>query len=271
MADMYKQLETRNPGAAGTCFEQLVHIFWLEKIQDIPRTTDVKHVKLELRSKYPTEVLSEDEEDVVEEIVVDFSDFKKDELSLESFDVPVEIVDPSVDEDALALAMTLARVKASLIDDTCGYFIPGVPSYPGLDSILRFRLPGVEPELKRRRIGKGPKGLEGRTQAIAIQVSLKRDGHSHAVPTHNSLLTDEVLALWDMRPLKPFYWKPDDSETRALKYIRCKEFEERLRKVSILPEQASRSQKSLRPRAHEGVVLLTRVISKSTKCQCSVN
>ena len=98
---MYRELSGMNPGAAGSAFELLVHLFW----RDAAKAQ--KKVKLSLRSS------GED----ITETHVDCAHFNVKPCSIEEYD----------DEKMVVGA------------DLVGYFTPVDPRYPVLDSILRYK------------------------------------------------------------------------------------------------------------------------------------
>ena len=88
-----------NPGAAGSAFEVLVHLFWREA------ATNKEKVELSLEGKE------------IAKVEVDCKHFEKRPQSIEEYD-----------KDAVAVHKNLV-----------GYFMPDSLQYPVLDSILRFK------------------------------------------------------------------------------------------------------------------------------------
>lgn len=104
-------------------------------------------------------------------------------------------------------------VDASLL----GYFTPkDKKNYPRLDSILRYK-------------------SEGQTKVLAIQVSIGKQ-HTQGQKPNNVLLRENpeggktVLALWDHRDGdRECVWKSHESDDWDLVYVRCSEFDDKMR------------------------------------------
>ena len=101
VAKMYRRLSDMNPGAAGSAFELLVHLFW----RDAAKAR--KKVQLSLRSS----------DENITDTHVDCAHFNVKPCSIEEYD----------DEKMVVGA------------DLVGYFTPDDPRYPVLDSILRYK------------------------------------------------------------------------------------------------------------------------------------
>ncbi|CAE7798408.1 unnamed protein product [Symbiodinium necroappetens] len=101
VAKMYRTLSDINPGAAGTAFELLVHLFWREaaKRNDTVTLTLCKQGTKDQR------------------VSVDCTHFKAKPGSIEDYDAEGKVFG----------------------DDLVGYFTPVNPRYPVLDSILRYK------------------------------------------------------------------------------------------------------------------------------------
>ena len=99
-----------------------------------------------------------------------------------------------------------------------GYFTPDNKSnYPRLDSILRYK--------------------SGRSaKVLAIQVSIGEE-HTQGDKPNNALLQEKLkkcektkLALWDHRDTgRKCVWKSHKSKDWDLVYVRCKEFDDKMR------------------------------------------
>eukprot|EP00439_Symbiodinium_sp_Y106_P004694 s10038_g1.t1 len=100
--NMYRELSDINPGAAGSAFEILVHLFW--------REAAAKDQKVELALK------AEGKEEIAK-VEVDCEEFEEKPKSIEEYD----------------------EEGVKVVNDTVGYFMPASPQYPVLDSILRFK------------------------------------------------------------------------------------------------------------------------------------
>eukprot|EP00439_Symbiodinium_sp_Y106_P005008 s4866_g1.t1 len=96
---MYGKLSGMNPGAAGSAFEVLVHLFWREA------ATNKEKVELSLEGKE------------IAKVEVDCKHFEKRPQSIEEYD-----------KEAVAVHKNLV-----------GYFTPDSLQYPVLDSILRLK------------------------------------------------------------------------------------------------------------------------------------
>ncbi|CAE7562649.1 Klp61F [Symbiodinium microadriaticum] len=99
-----------------------------------------------------------------------------------------------------------------------GYFTPDNKSnYPRLDSILRYK-------------------IADQTRVLAIQVSIGKD-HTQGDKPNNALLQEKLkkgektkLALWDHRHKgRKCVWKSHASEDWELVYVRCREFDDKMR------------------------------------------
>ena len=100
---MYRQLSEINPGAAGSAFEVLAHLFW--------REAAAKDQKVELA------------------LQVEGKEIAKVEMDCEEFEEkPKSIGIEEYDEEGV-----------KVVNDTVGYFMPASLQYPVLDSILRFK------------------------------------------------------------------------------------------------------------------------------------
>ena len=99
--NMYRELSGMNPGAAGSAFELLVHLFWREA------AANEQEVELSLTAEGETKS---------EEVKVDCTEFQ-DKQSIEEHD----------------------KKDVVVRDDLVGYFTPVDPRYPVLDSILRYK------------------------------------------------------------------------------------------------------------------------------------
>ena len=105
------------------------------------------------------------------------------------------------------------EVDANLL----GYFTPkDKKNYPRLDSILRYK-------------------SDGQTKVLAIQVSIGKQ-HTQGQKPNNVLLRENpeggktVLALWDHRDkARNCVWKSHESDEWDLVYVRCKEFDDKMR------------------------------------------
>ena len=99
--NMYRELSGMNPGAAGSAFELLVHLFWREA------AANEQEVELSLTAEGKTKS---------EEVKVDCTEFQ-DKQSIEEHD----------------------KKDVVVRDDLVGYFTPVDPRYRVLDSILRYK------------------------------------------------------------------------------------------------------------------------------------
>ena len=97
--NMYRELSGMNPGAAGSAFELLVHLFWREA------AAKKQEVELSLKGKKIAKVAK---------VKVDCKQFEEKPKSIEGHDKEVG-------------------------NDIVGYFTPDSPRYPVLDSILRYK------------------------------------------------------------------------------------------------------------------------------------
>ena len=97
---MYGKLSGMNPGAAGSAFELLVHLFWREA------AANKEKVEISLKGKE------------IAKVEVDCKEFEETPKSIEEYDKEAVAVDEGL----------------------VGYFTPDSPRYPVLDSILRFKL-----------------------------------------------------------------------------------------------------------------------------------
>ena len=96
-----------------------------------------------------------------------------------------------------------------------GYFTPNNKNnYPRLDSILRYK-------------------IADQTKVLAIQVSIGKE-HTQGDKPNNALLHEKsektTLALWDHRDKgRKCVWKSHASEDWELVYVRCREFDDKMR------------------------------------------
>ena len=105
LKDMYERMLPRNPGAAGTVFEMLVHSFWSSVKSDV---TLVLHQ-------------NEDRSDC-DNIQVSVNCLRENNVHIENYDKKEGFPDPDPVPDVLT-----------------GYFTPKDFKYPVLDSILRYK------------------------------------------------------------------------------------------------------------------------------------
>ena len=106
LKQMYVKLLDINPGAAGTVFEQLVHLFWKEATKS--------------QSKFQLQVRKNHDDEAPTQIEIDCQEVR---------------YQPRFIEDV--------RLKHTAVPDLpLGYFVPSDPYHPDVDSLLRYKIGG---------------------------------------------------------------------------------------------------------------------------------